>query len=156
MGRTWVRLWTLCLVSKDNMILNRGLLGVVYGLSAVFGLATLFFPAPSIEGVIGLAFSYTYGALILIGAVICLIAVLLPNFKIELTALWAMTGGFLIYDVALWSLFFERLGVPDGLPPPYGPALAVLVLVVFLAAKMLLLHKKSHSLVKVVDNGLLG
>ncbi len=137
-------------------MMNRGLLAGVYSVSILLGLATLFFPSPSVEGAIGLTLAYTYGAFILVGAVGALVGVILPNYKVELIALWAVAGGYFIYDIALWTLFAERIGVRDGLPPPYGPALAVLVLSIFLCAKIALLVKKNHQLVKASDNGLLG
>lgn len=133
-------------------MMNRGLLGGVYGVSMLLGLATVLFPAPSIEGVIGLTLAYVYGAFILIGATVAFIGIVLPNYKIELTALWVVAGGYLIYDVALWGLFAERIGDHDGLPPPYGPALAVLVLSIFLCAKIALLIKKNRQLLIEADN----
>lgn len=137
-------------------MMNRGLLAGVYGVSILLGLLTVLWPSPSIEGIIGLSLAYVYGAFILVGAIIGLIAVTIPNYKIEIGALWVLAGGYLIYDVALWALFVERIGVHDGLPPPYGPALGILVLSIFLIAKIALLMKKSHQLVKAADNGLLG
>lgn len=137
-------------------MMNRGLLAGVYSVSILLGLATLLFPAPSIEGVIGLVFAYVYGAFILLGAIVALVGIILPNYKIEYAALWAVAGGYLIYDIALWGLFFQRIAVPDGLPPPYGPALAVLVLSIFLMAKIALLYKKNRQLVKAADNGILA
>lgn len=136
-------------------MMNRGLLAGVYSVSMLLGLLTVLFPAPSIEGVLGVALAYVYGAFILIGASIALVGVIIPNYKIEMGALWLVAGGYLIYDVALWGIFAERIGVQDGLPPPFGPALAVLVLSLFLIAKIALLWKKNRELLKAANNGIL-
>jgi len=133
-------------------MLNRGVLAAVYSLTAVFGLLSVSFPSPSVWGLVGLHLVYLYGILLLVGGLAALVAVALPNYKLELIALWPVVGGFLMYDIALWGLFAERVGVIDGLAPPYGPALAVAILSLFLIAKILLLIKKNHQLVRAADN----
>lgn len=133
-------------------MLNRGLLAAVYSITALFGLLSLLFPSPSVWGLVGLHLVYLYGILLLVFGLIALLAVLRPNYKVELIALWPIAGGFLMYDIALWGLFAERVGVLDGLPPPYGPALAVLILTLFLIAKILLLIWKNAQLVKASES----
>ena len=134
-------------------MLNRGLLSGVYSLSIILGLLTVLFPAPSIEGVIGLSLTYLYGGLILAGAIGALVGVIIKNYRIEMYWIWLVAGGFACYAIALWGLFAERIGVLDGLPPPYGPALAVTILSIFLLAKALFLLRKNNELIKAVDNG---
>src|SRR6188768_1145155 len=100
------------------MFMNRGLLAGVYSLTALLGLATMFFPSESIWGLVGLHITWLYGGLLLIGAVGALVSIILPNYKLEMTFLWFVAGGYLIYDIALWGLFAERIGIIDGLAPP--------------------------------------
>lgn len=133
-------------------MLHRGILAWVYSLTAVLGVGTIFFPSESIEGAIGAAFTYLYGILLLVGAVGALIAIARPNYRFELIFLWPIAGGYASYAVALWSLFSERIGVMDGLAPPYGPAIVATVLTLFLIAKILLLIRKNRELVKAVEN----
>jgi len=137
-------------------MLNRGMLTAIYTLTVALGVVTLLFPAPSIEGVIGYAFAYTYGFLLLIGGLAALVAVVLPNYKIEYGALWLVTGGYGIYATALWALFAERLAEigDQALPPPYGPAIALTVLTLFLAAKMMFLAKKNGQLIRASEHGM--
>lgn len=134
-------------------MLNRGLLGGIYSLTVVLGLLTVLAPAPSIWGVVGLHITYLYGILLVAGAAFAIFAILKPDYKLELIALWPIVGGYALYDIALWGLFADRVGVVDGLPPPYGPALAVAVLTLFLIAKIVLLYRKNREFVKASDNG---
>lgn len=137
-------------------MLNRGILVAIYVLSALLGVMTLAFPAPSVEGAIGLVLTYAYGALILLGSIGAFVGVALPNYRTEMYWLWPLAGGYAAYAIALWSLFFERIGVVDGLPPPYGPAMAVTILSTFLLAKSLFLMKKNKELIRAVGNGNMG
>ena len=137
-------------------MLNRGLLAVVYSLTILLGLLTVVFPAASIGGVIGDPLTYAYGVLLILGAAGALVGIIIPNYKVELVFLWLVAGGYLCYDIALWGLFAERVGLADGLPPPYGPALAVGVLTAFLAAKILFLTRKNRALVRAADHDRLG
>lgn len=134
-------------------MLHRGLLAPVYGITVLLGLLTVLAPAPSIWGVVGLHITYLYGILLFVGAIIALWSIIKPNYKLEMIALWPVVGGFALYDIALWGIFADRVGVLDGLPPPYGPALAVAVLTLFLIAKIVLLYKKNRELVRASDNG---
>ena len=135
-------------------MLDRRILAAVYSLTVALGVLTLLFPAPSIEGVIGYAFAYIYGFLLVVGGLIALAAVILPNYKIEYVALWFVAGGYGVYAAALWGLFAERLGIVDGLPPPYGPAIALTVLTLFLIAKAWFLARKNRELIRASENGM--
>jgi hypothetical protein len=129
------------------MFLNRGMLIAAYSIAVLFGLCTVLFPVTAILTLIGLHWTYFYGLLILVGAVGSLIAVIRTNYKVEYIFLWLVTGGFLCYDIALWGLFADRLGVLDGLAPPYGPALAMAVLVLMLTGKLMKLAQGNRRLV---------
>lgn len=135
-------------------MLNRGILGGVYGLSILLGALTLLFPAPSIEGVLGLTLTYAYGVLIVVGGGIAAWGIIGPNYRTEMYGLWVLASGYIVYDIGLWALFAERIGVHDGLPPPYGPALAIAVLSLFLVAKVGFLYRKNSQLLKATNNGL--
>ena len=129
------------------MLLNRGQLIVVYVLSSLMGLLTTLFPVTAIVDIITLHFTVGYGLLILIGSIGALVEVIKPDYRLEIIFLWFIIAGYLCYDVALWGIFAERLGVRDGLAPPYGPAVTVLVLVMLLFAKQMTLIKKNKQLV---------
>jgi len=129
------------------MLLNRKLLAIAYGVSIIMGLFTTLFPVTAIVDVITLHFTYLYGLLILIGSIGALIAVIKPDYRLEIVFLWLIIGGYLCYDVALWGLFAERIGIVDGLAPPYGPALGMAVLVLLLIAKQIALIRKNKELV---------
>lgn len=135
-------------------MLDRRILAAVYSLTVALGVLSLLFPAPAIEGAIGYTFTYIYGTLLLIGGLIALVAVILPNYKVEYAALWFVAGGYGIYATALWALFAERLHLVDGLPPPYGPAIALTVLTLFLIAKAWFLAKKNRQLIRASGNGM--
>jgi len=134
------------------MLINRGLLIVVYALSSLMGLMTTVFPVTAIVDIITLHFTVGYGLSIFAGSVGALIAVIKPDYRLEIVFLWFIVAGYLCYDVALWGLFFERVGVPDGLAPPYGPALGIAVLVSLLFAKQVTLIAKNRELVRNVNN----
>ena len=135
------------------MIMGRGYLAGAYALSLLLGVLTVAFPAPAIEGAIGLVFTYVYGFLIMFGGLGCLVAVVIPNYRYEIVFLWGLIGGYATYAIALWSLFFDRLSDYE-LVPPYGPALVVTVLTIFLIAKLALLTKKSTRLLKATNDRL--
>lgn len=137
-------------------MMNRGLLAGVYSICVALGFATLLFPAPSIEGAIGMPFTYFYGVLILAGAIGALVGVVLPNYRTEMYALWVMCAGFVSYDIALWSLFAERLDDSNSLPPPYGPALGIAALSLFLLTKAVFLYRRNAELIKAASNERLG
>jgi len=129
------------------MLINRGLLIVAYALSTLMGLMTTFFPVTAIIDVLTLHLTVGYGILILAGSIGALVSVVKPDYRLEIIFLWLIIAGYMCYDVALWGLFAERVGIIDGLAPPYGPALTVLVLVVLLFAKQMTLIKKNKQLV---------
>lgn len=134
-------------------MLNRPLLTAVYTLTLLFGLGSLFFPVPSIEGVFGVINTAIYAVLLIIGALGCLYGVIKPNYKVEYVFLWFVTGGYLLYDLALWALYIERLtsGITE-VPAAYGPPLVVLVLSLFLCAKILLLDKLNKHQISLAEN----
>lgn len=130
---------------------GRVALGAVCVISLILGLLTVIWPAPSIEGVFGLHITYGYGILIIIGSIGVLWGLIRPNYRIELNFIWVLMCGYVVYDIGLWTLFAERVGVIDGMPPPYGPALAVAVLCAVLLSKGVNLYKAGSQLIKASD-----
>lgn len=137
-------------------MINRGFMIAAYSLCILLGLLTVLFPVTSIVNVLTLHFTYFYGLMILVGSAGALVGVARPNYRIETAFLWWVIGGFLCYDIALWGLFAERVGVVDGLAPPYGPALGMGILVILLGAQLLRLTKQSRKLIKDADHARLG
>ena len=129
-------------------MLIRGLRITIYALSVGLGLATVVFPAPSIGGVIGLHFTYLYGTLIFFGGLSALVGELKPDYRIELTGLWLTAGGYALYALALWGLFFQRLFVPTVQPPSYGAAIGLTVASLFFFKKVHYLSVKSKEILR--------
>lgn len=138
------------------MFMNRAVLAGVYSISMVLGVLTLILPPDSIINIVGLHITYFYGILLLAGGIGALIAIIRKNYRQETIWLWLVFGGYLFYDIALWGVFSDRVGVIDGLAPPFGPALGILALALFTFGKALSLQKRNRELIKASDNDRLG
>lgn len=132
------------------------LAGTVYSLTAVLGVMTLFFPSPTIEGVLGVAMIYVYGSLLVVGSVGALIGIMRPNYMIEMNFLWGISTGYGVYAIALWSVGLERLLDTSIYPPPFGPAFAVTVLSILVTMRLLRLYRLNKELLRASDNDRLG
>lgn len=124
----------------------------LYTIAVLFGILTLAFPVPSISGVVGIGFVWTYGIFLTVGGITILYGTLKPNYKIELGALWLVAGGWLIYDISLWGVYFERLNNPTDTPPAYGPGLAVASLVIFYTWRIVFLSIEARKIYKAAVN----
>jgi hypothetical protein len=129
-------------------MLVRGARWSIYGLTVVLGLATAFYPAPPIAGVIGLHFTYLYGALLLLGGIMALWGDIKPTYRVELTGLWLAAGGWSLYALALWGLYVNRIIHPTDQPASYGAAIGVTVAALFFFKKVHYLSVKSRAILK--------
>lgn len=144
--------WMVPEGSKKDRKLTRLLQIATYTLTILLGLLTLVFPVISIKYIIGLHFTYLYAVLLAVGASGVLYGLLKPNYKTEKNFLWVLIGGWAIYDIALWGTFVARIVHPIPLlAPSYGPAIAVIIIILFLIRKYIFLRGEEKQLIKDSD-----
>lgn len=129
-------------------MMNRGVLAAVYSLCIVLGIYVLVNPSLSVQGALGPILVPVYGALILLGGIAALLAIIKPNYKLEMIALWPLIGGFVTYDVALWAINIERHITESTTPLAYGPPLGMAVLSLLLMGKAGFLSRKNKELIR--------
>lgn len=124
----------------------------IYGLSSLLGVLTLFHPVIPIVAVIGIGLVHTYGLTLAIGGFLALVSSIWPNFKIEITVLFTLMTAWLVYDVAIWAVYFNRTHNPSMLYPPYGSAISSAIVLIFFIWRTVWLISGARQLTAKVDH----
>lgn len=124
----------------------------IYGLSALLGVFTVMNPVMAIATVVGYNVVYAYGWTLAISGLLALIASIWPNFKIEITVLFPLMTAWLIYDIAVWSIYFSRVHNPSMLYPPYGSAISGAIVIAFFVWRTVWLISGARQLTAKVDH----
>ena len=132
-------------------ILSRSFQILTYALTMVLGILTVLYPLPAIAGVIGISLTYLYGWMLGISGVLALYAVLRPNFKIEITFLFPVIAGWIVYDLSVWAVYVDRIYHPTDQAPPYGSGIAGALVCLFFVWRCTWLIGEARKLAKEVD-----
>jgi hypothetical protein len=125
---------------------------LIYGMSALLGVLTLVHPVIPITAVIGIGLVNIYGITLALGGFLALIASIWPNFKIEITALFPLMTAWLVYDLAVWAIYFNRMHNPSMLYPPYGSAISGAIVFIFFVWRTVWLISGARQLTAKADH----
>jgi hypothetical protein len=124
----------------------------IYALSTLLGLLTILHPVQAIAAVIGVNVVYAYGWTLAISGVLALMASIWPNFKIEIAVLFPLMTAWMVYDLAVWAIYFSRVHNPSMLYPPYGSATSGAIVLMFFIWRTIWLITGARQLTAKVDH----
>jgi hypothetical protein len=125
---------------------------MIYTFSSLLGILTICKPVQAIAAVIGINVVYAYGWTLTVSGILALIFSIWPNFKIEITILFPLMTAWMVYDIAVWAIYFSRVHNPSMLYPPYGSATSGAIVLMFFVWRTMWLISGARQLTAKVDH----